>query len=151
MEWIEPELIRVFCPAFADVFVGGEPAKGFQPFGEVVGGQEVGEMVAKLIVAVVMIPADGRFFQRPVHALDLAVIRYVIFGVCCVRRNLSKERRYGEPIRDTGAPGARRCGQAADRQWALSPSSLHGRSLRLSRMRRERGSVDVVSPASSPN
>jgi hypothetical protein len=29
------------------------------------------------------------------------------------------------------------------------PSSLHGRPLRLSRMRRERGSVDVVLPASS--
>ena len=89
--------------------------------------------------------------QSFVEALTNTVIRYVIFGVCCVRRNLSKERRYGEPIRDTGAPGARRCGQAADRQWASSPSSLHGRSLRLSRMRRERGSVDVVSPASSPN
>ena len=46
----------------------------------------------------------------------------------------------------TGAPGARRCGQAVDRQWAESPSSLHGRPLRLSRMRRERGSVDLVSP-----
>ena len=32
---------------------------------------------------------------------------------------------------------------------AESPSSLHGRPLRPSRMRRERGSVDVVSPASS--
>jgi hypothetical protein len=94
---------------------------------------------------------DALLIEEGDDAIDLAVIRYVIFGACCVRRNLSKERRYGEPIRDTGAPGARRCGQAADRQWASSPSSLHGRSLRLSRMRRERGSVDVVSPASSPN
>jgi Transposase len=48
-----------------------------------------------------------------------------------------------------GGPGARRCGQAVHRQWAESPSSLHGRLLRLSRLRRERGSVDVVLPASS--
>jgi hypothetical protein len=59
------------------------------------------------------------------------------------------ERPYGEPIRDAGRPGARRCGQAVDRQWAESPSSLHGRPSRLSRMRRERGSVGVVLPASS--
>src|SRR5215471_18911009 len=44
---------------------------------------------------------------------------------------------------------AQRCGQAADRRWAASPSSLHGRPLRLARMRCERGSVGVVLPASS--
>ncbi len=29
MDWIEPELIRVFCPAFADVIVGCETSQGF--------------------------------------------------------------------------------------------------------------------------
>jgi hypothetical protein len=58
-------------------------------------------------------------------------------------------KRDGVMVSPSGAPGARRCGQAADRQWAESPSSLQGRPLRLSPMRRERGSVDVVSPASS--
>ena len=48
-----------------------------------------------------------------------------------------------------GASGTQRCGQAADRRWAASPSSLHGRPLRLARMRCERGSVGVVLPASS--
>ena len=66
MEWIEPELIRVFCPAFADVFVRREASKGSQPLGEVVGGEESGEVVSKLIVAVVMVMADGGLFQRPV-------------------------------------------------------------------------------------
>ena len=37
MERIEPELIRVFCPAFADVFVGCEPSKGSQLIDEVSG------------------------------------------------------------------------------------------------------------------
>src|SRR4029077_17921817 len=60
-----------------------------------------------------------------------------------------RELGIGGAPRGHGAPGARRCGQAADRQWVESPSSLHGRPLRPSRMRRERGSVDVVAPASS--
>jgi len=57
--WIEPELIRVFCPAFADVFVGCKPSEGFKPLGEVVGRQERGEVLAKLIMAVVVVAADG--------------------------------------------------------------------------------------------
>src|SRR5215469_7966949 len=48
-----------------------------------------------------------------------------------------------------GASGTQRCGQAADKPWAASPSSLHGRPLRLARMRCERGSVGVVLPAGS--
>src|SRR5262249_1401195 len=47
------------------------------------------------------------------------------------------------------APGAQRCGQAADKPWAESPSSLHGRPLRLARIRCQRGSAGVVLPASS--
>jgi hypothetical protein len=47
---IEPELIRVFCPAFADVFVGREPSQGFEPLCEIIGGQKSGEIAAELIV-----------------------------------------------------------------------------------------------------
>jgi len=81
VEWIEPELIRVFCPAFADVFVRREASERFQPFSEVVGREEIGEVAAKLVVAVVMIAADGRLFQRAVHAFDLAV-RPGMLGFC---------------------------------------------------------------------
>ena len=73
MEWIEFELIRIFCPTFADVFVRREPPQGFQPFGEVVGREESGEVLSQLVVAVVMVAPDGGLFQRAVHALDLAV------------------------------------------------------------------------------
>src|SRR6516162_535120 len=73
MERIEAEPIRVLCPAFADVLVRREASQGFQPLGKVVSREEGGEMPAKLIVAVVMIAADGGLFQRAVHALDLAV------------------------------------------------------------------------------
>jgi len=73
MERIEAELIRVLCPAFADVLVRREASQGFQPLGKVVSREEGGEMPAKLIVAVVMIAADGGLLQRAVHAFDLAV------------------------------------------------------------------------------
>src|SRR5260370_24293345 len=42
-----------------------------------------------------------------------------------------------------------KCGQATVGRWAESSNSLSGRALRLSRMRCERGSVCVVSPAGS--
>jgi len=73
VDWIEPELIRAFCPAFADVFVGCEPSQGLEPLCEVVGSQESGEVFAQLIVAVIMIAADSSLFQGAVHALNLAV------------------------------------------------------------------------------
>ena len=73
VEWIEPELLRVFCPAFADVFVRREPSQGFQPLGEVIGRQEIGEMIAKLIVIFIVTAADGGLLQGAVPALDLAV------------------------------------------------------------------------------
>ena len=46
---IEPELIRIFCPAFADEFVGGETSQRFKALGEVVGCQEGIEVLSKLI------------------------------------------------------------------------------------------------------
>jgi hypothetical protein len=70
VEWIEPELIRVFCPAFADVFVRREASERFQPLGEIVGCQERGEVLAKLIVAVVMIAADGCGFRQQMHQVS---------------------------------------------------------------------------------
>ena len=73
VEWIEPELTRVFCPAFADVFVGREAAEGFQPLPEVIGSQESGEVFLQLIVAVIVIAANGCLFQGAIHAFDLAV------------------------------------------------------------------------------
>ena len=130
---------------------GVRPRKVFEPLREVVGGEEGCEVFFELVVAVVMVAPHGGLFQRAVHALDLAVIRYVIFGACCGRRDLFES---GVMVSPSGTQGHREhegAGRPADRQWASSSSSLHGRSLRLSRMRRERGSVDVVSPASSPN
>ena len=43
---IECEALGFFCPARADVFVGRESFEGLESSGEVVGGDEVGEMAA---------------------------------------------------------------------------------------------------------
>ena len=44
---------------FAEELVGGEAVKGLQSPGEVVGGDEVGEMPNELIVEFVVISLDG--------------------------------------------------------------------------------------------
>ena len=36
--------MRFVLPAFADEFVGGESGEGFEPFGEVVSGDEAAEV-----------------------------------------------------------------------------------------------------------
>jgi hypothetical protein len=70
---IEPELIRFFCPPFADEFVRGETFQRFEALGEVVGCQEDAEVLTKLIVGLIVVAAHGCFFQGSVHALNLAV------------------------------------------------------------------------------
>ena len=67
-----------------------------------------------------------------VKALADAVIRHDDFGAR-VSAAFLRKRVMVSPS-GTRAPGAQRCGQAADRSWAASPSSLHGRPLRLVRM-----------------
>jgi hypothetical protein len=73
-----------------------------EPSGEVVGGGEVVEMANELAVGIVVIPLDGPVLDRPVHPLDLPIIRYVIrrrLAVCLFPKG---RRRYGEPILDKG-------------------------------------------------
>lgn len=73
MDRIEPESLWLFCPGVADVFVGCEAFEGLEAPGEVVGGDEVVEMAAELVVAVVVVALDGRVLDRAVHPFDLTV------------------------------------------------------------------------------
>jgi RNase P/RNase MRP subunit p30 len=41
---------------------------------------EVGEVLAELVVALVVEPLDGRILDGAVHALDLAIIRHDALG-----------------------------------------------------------------------
>ena len=60
-------------PRFADGFVWCEALQGLETSTEVVGGNEVGEVLPELVVAVVVVAFDRRVLDRPVHSLDLTV------------------------------------------------------------------------------
>ena len=47
-------------PDFADVFVRCETAEPFETTRVIVGIQEIAEMRAELVVAIVVVPLDGR-------------------------------------------------------------------------------------------
>src|SRR3546814_9100855 len=80
------EAVRVFGRELADVFVGGEAFECLETLGKVVGGEEVCEVRPQLVVAVVVVAANGGLFDRAVHAFDLAVGPGVV--------------RLGEPVVD---------------------------------------------------
>ena len=81
MDWIEIESLRLDCPLLADELVGRKAFECFQPSTEVVSVDKVGEMLSKLVMAVVVIPFDGGFLNRAVHSLDLTVgPRMIDFG-----------------------------------------------------------------------
>src|SRR5579862_2412301 len=73
MEWVEGEPLWLVCPGFADEFVWCEAFEGLEAFGEVVGLDEVSEVVAELFVGVVVEPPDGSVLDGAVHAFDLAM------------------------------------------------------------------------------
>ena len=54
MDRIQGEPLRFDCPLFADELVGRESFEGLQSSPEIVGADEVGEVLAQLVVIVVM-------------------------------------------------------------------------------------------------
>lgn len=78
MERIEPEALRLICPLFTDEIVRREPFESLEPPAEVVGADEVGEILLELQVAVVVKAFDGGFFDGAVHPLDLAIRPWVL-------------------------------------------------------------------------
>src|SRR5690242_3831628 len=81
MDWIDGEVIWLFFPRLADVFVGGEPLQRFQPSSKIVGRHEVGDVASQLSMIFVMVAFDCCLFEGPVHSLHLAVCpRMIGFG-----------------------------------------------------------------------
>lgn len=60
-------------PSLADGFVWSEPFEGLEPAGEVLGGDEVAEVLPELVMAVVMIAFDRGLLDGPVHPFHLPV------------------------------------------------------------------------------
>ena len=121
----------------------GEASEGLESPSEVVGADEIAQVGSQLVVRVVEVAFEGCVLDGSVHAFDLPAIRYEIRWHLAVRLFSEGSGNMVSPSGTRGA-GSTKVGQAADRHWAESPNPLHGRSLRLSRMRRERGSVDVA-------
>ena len=63
----------LICPAFADELAGYQAFERLETAGEVVGIDEVGEMLAQLIVVVIVIAVNGGLLDGAVHALDLTI------------------------------------------------------------------------------
>ena len=89
--------MRLSEPGFADGFVGSEAFEGLRATAEVVGGDEIGEVLPQLIVVVVVVSLDGRILDRPVHPLDLPI---------CLR-----VPRFGEAVLDVVVGAQRPAGQ----------------------------------------
>ena len=73
VDWIEFESLWFDCPSFADELIGCESFEGLQSPSEIVRADEVGEMPAELIMAVVVVAFDGRVLDGSVHPFDLTV------------------------------------------------------------------------------
>lgn len=70
---VECESFGFFCPGGADVFIGGKSLERLESSGEVVSIDEVGEVLAEVLVGLVVEAFDGCFLEGPVHAFDLSV------------------------------------------------------------------------------
>jgi len=73
VDWVECKSVWVLRPDFAEVFVGRQSVKSLESSGEVVCGEEVGQVRFELIMGVVEEALDGGFLDSSVHAFALAV------------------------------------------------------------------------------
>ena len=73
LERIDNKSFFLGSPDFTDVFVWCEALQHLEAPAVIVSVDEVGEVIFELSVTSVMIASDGRFLDRPVHALDLTV------------------------------------------------------------------------------
>lgn len=71
----------VLFPRLANEFIWGEPAQCLEPAGEIVSRDEIGEVLAQLVMRFGIEALDRRLLDRPVHAFDLA-IRPRMSGFC---------------------------------------------------------------------
>lgn len=63
----------LFVHALQTTSYGVNSRRVFSRRGEIVGGEEVDDVLPQLFVRLVMVALDGRLLDRPVHSFDLAV------------------------------------------------------------------------------
>src|SRR5262249_42721872 len=91
------ESIGFSCPGFTDGFERREPIQSLETLGEVVGVEECLDVLAKLVVAVVVVAPNGRLFESTVHPLDLPVRPRMIW-LCQLMLNLVRSTEQNEHI-----------------------------------------------------
>ena len=74
LERIDGEAFGAANPGFANELVGGEPLESLEPAAEVIGGDEVGEMLAELVMALVVEAPDRCVLDDSVHSFDLSTV-----------------------------------------------------------------------------
>ena len=99
MDRVEIESFWFFCPAFTDELVWRQSLECFQSSSVVIGFDEVIQVLFQLFMIVVVIPFDGCFLDRPVHALNLAIGPWV-FDFCQSMINIVF---CTDPIKDVNA------------------------------------------------
>jgi len=70
---IDPESFKFGCPLFADELIERQTFQGLEPVTEVVGVDEVAQVLPELRVIIVVAALDHGFLENPVHPLDLPV------------------------------------------------------------------------------
>lgn len=81
MRRVYSESVRLLCPDFANIFVRREALQRLQPLGTIIGHEEALQMLAKLVLAFIVIAFDRRILDCSVHSLDLTVCpRMIDFG-----------------------------------------------------------------------
>ncbi len=73
MDRIESKSIGLILPTFANELVCSKTAESLESFGEIVGSDEVIEVGAQMLMAVVVVALNSGLFEGAVHALDLTV------------------------------------------------------------------------------
>lgn len=76
MDRLHSEMLRLGCPLFADEFVR---CQGIEPSHEIVGINEVSQMLAQLSMVVVMEAFYGGLFDCPVHPFNLSIDPRVLY------------------------------------------------------------------------
>lgn len=74
LERIKLEAFGLCGPNLADELIGCEAFEGLEPAAEVVGRDEVGKVLAELVVALVIEAPDDCILDSPVHPLDQSTV-----------------------------------------------------------------------------
>mgnify|MGYP000240227521 CR=1 FL=1 len=81
MGWRKSEAVWLFGPVFWCMLEGCHVFERLEPLGEVVGVEELGEVLAQVGVGLAMVAPDCRLLECSVHAFDLSVgLRVIELG-----------------------------------------------------------------------